>query len=103
MDGDTVRRALLNLVRNAGEAGARHVQVEVARVGDLLEFAVHDDGPGMEKAVADRVFDPFYTTRVRGTGLGLAIARQSLEDLGGSLVCETTPGAGTTFRVRVPA
>jgi len=102
MDGDTVRRALLNLVRNAGEAGAKHISVEVSRTNGTVQFAVRDDGPGMETAVAERVFDPFYSTRVRGTGLGLAIARQSLEDLGGSIVCETSPGAGTTFRVRLP-
>ncbi|MES2639140.1 MAG: ATP-binding protein [Myxococcota bacterium] len=103
MDGDTVRRALLNLVRNAGEAGARHIGIDVHREAGSLVFAVRDDGPGMEQEVADRVFDPFYSTRARGTGLGLAIARQSLEDLGGSITCETTPGAGTTFRIRVPA
>lgn len=103
MDGDTVRRALLNLVRNAGEAGARHIDIHVRKEAALLEFAVRDDGPGMEPSVAERVFDPFYTTRARGTGLGLAIARQSLEDLGGSLTCETAPGTGTTFRIRVPA
>ncbi len=102
MDGDTVRRALLNLVRNAGEAGARHIGIDVRRDGDTLEYVVHDDGPGMEPAVADRVFDPFYSTRARGTGLGLAIARQSLEDLGGSIACETTPGVGTRFRIRLP-
>ncbi|MDP2315388.1 MAG: ATP-binding protein [Pseudomonadota bacterium] len=103
MDGDTVRRALLNLLRNAGEAGAHHIRVHVQLDARTLEFEVHDDGPGMDPSVAERVFDPFFSTRVRGTGLGLAIARQSLEDLGGSLSCETAPGAGTIFRVRLPA
>lgn len=106
-DGDTVRRALLNLVRNAAEAGARTIHVELEHVPDAdgpgaVEIRVRDDGPGMEPAVAERVFEPFYSTRVRGTGLGLAIARQSLEDIGGTISCDTAPGRGTTFRIRLP-
>jgi signal transduction histidine kinase len=101
-DGDTVRRALLNLLRNAVEAGAHHVRVEVRLEGSYAVISVVDDGPGMDPAVAERVFDPFYSTRARGTGLGLAIARQSLEDLGGALTVETAPGAGSTFSLRIP-
>ncbi len=101
-DGDTVRRALLNLLRNAAEAGAHRVRVIVEHVGDAVELVVVDDGPGMEPAVAERVFEPFYSTRARGTGLGLAIARQSLEDIGATITCASTPGAGTRFRIRLP-
>lgn len=101
-DGDTVRRALLNLLRNAAEAGAHAVVLGVHRTAGAVELSVQDDGPGMEPSVAERVFDPFYSTRARGTGLGLAIARQSLEDLGASIRCETKPGEGTTFRIRLP-
>mgnify|MGYP003335654032 CR=1 FL=1 len=101
-DGDTVRRALLNLLRNAVEAGDHHVRVEVRLEGSYAVISVVDDGPGMDPAVAERVFDPFYSTRARGTGLGLAIARQSLEDLGGALTVETAPGAGSTFSLRIP-
>lgn len=101
-DGNTVRRALLNLLRNAGEAGAGHVEVRVTRESRAIELRVHDDGPGMESSVADRIFDPFFSTRARGTGLGLSITRQSVEDLGGTVRCETAPGAGTTFIVRIP-
>ena len=102
-DGDTVRRALLNLVRNAAQAGARHIRVIVyADASDAVEIAVEDDGPGMEPEVAERVFEPFYSTRARGTGLGLAIARQSLEDIGCSITCRTQVGAGTRFTIRIP-
>jgi signal transduction histidine kinase/HAMP domain-containing protein len=103
VDGDTLRRAILNLLRNAAEAGANRIVVHIRRDPDAIVYEVRDNGPGMEPAVAERIFDPFFSTRSRGTGLGLAIARQSLEDLGGSLTCETAPGKGTTFRVRLPA
>lgn len=102
IDGSAVRRALLNLVRNAGEAGAHRVLVRVGRDERALEIRVEDDGPGMDAAVAARVFDPFFTTRAKGTGLGLAITRQSIEDLGGTVVCTTSLGTGTTFTLRLP-
>ena len=64
--------------------------------------SVTDDGPGMDAVQVARIFEPFYTTKAKGTGLGLAISRQELEDIGGSLVCESVPGHGSTFRVTLP-
>ena len=64
--------------------------------------SVTDDGPGMDADQLARIFEPFYTTKAKGTGLGLAISRQELEDIGGSLVCESAPGRGSTFRVTLP-
>lgn len=102
VDGNVLRRTLLNLIRNAAEAEATQIEIELALDERCLTILVRDDGPGMPPAVAARIFDPFYTTRARGTGLGLAISRQSIEDLGGVMRCETAPGEGTTFRVEVP-
>lgn len=102
IDADLVRRALLNLVRNAREAGARTVTLRVRRGDAETTFEVTDDGPGMPPEVQARVFDPFFTTRPRGTGLGLAIARQGVEDAGGTIAVDSAPGRGTTFRVRLP-
>ncbi len=102
LDGNTVRRALLNLVRNAADAGARSIQVHVRRLPNGCTFVVEDDGPGMEPDVAARVFEPFFSTRARGTGLGLAITRQSIEDLGGAVKLETAPGQGTRFTLTLP-
>ncbi len=97
MHGEVLRRALLNLVRNAVEAGARTVDVEVRDTEDTVTVTVRDDGAGMSADVAGRIFEPFYTTRARGTGLGLAVVRQELEDVGGTITLETAPGTGTTF------
>jgi signal transduction histidine kinase len=102
-DGNAIRRSLLNLVRNAAEAGAKRVRVEVSVTESYVSWSVVDDGPGMAPDVAARVFDPFFSTRARGTGLGLAIARQDVEDLGGTLSVESTLGVGSTFRVVLPA
>lgn len=102
-DGNVLRRALLNLLRNAAEAGAHHLTLSVHVEERTLTCRVADDGPGMAPDVAARVFEPFYSTRTRGTGLGLAITRQSIEDLGGRLEMETAPGRGSTFTITLPA
>lgn len=103
LDGNALRRALHNLVRNAAEAGAKQISVAVLRPPGALEITVGDDGPGMPEDVSGRIFDPFFTTRAKGTGLGLAITRQIIEDLGGTIRCETHPGEGTRFVLRLPA
>jgi signal transduction histidine kinase len=105
VDGNALRRALHNLVRNAAEAGARAVTIEVTVAPDplaALVYRVADDGPGMESEVAARVFEPFFSTRARGTGLGLAITRQDVEDLGGTVRCDSAPGRGAVFTLAVP-
>jgi two-component system sensor histidine kinase FlrB len=100
MDGGVVRRALLNLLQNAAQAGAKHVVVRVAAVGEGVVLTVEDDGRGVPEAARSRLFEPFYTTRVDGTGLGLAIARQSIEDSGGTLTFR--PGSpGSVFEIRI--
>lgn len=102
IDGNVLRRALLNLLRNAAEAGAHRITVGVARDDAWLELRVTDDGPGMDAATTARVFEPFYSTKARGTGLGLAVTRQGVEDLGGVITVQSVAGVGTTFLIRVP-
>jgi signal transduction histidine kinase len=70
--------------------------------GSYAVLAVSDTGPGMDAEVRARVFEPFYTTKADGTGLGLAIVRQAAEAHGGSVEVESRPGAGATFRIRLP-
>lgn len=102
MDGDALRRALRNVVRNAVEAGATRIAVAVREEGAQLEVEVRDNGPGMPPEQVARAFEPFYTTKARGTGLGLAISRQELEEVDGSLLCESVAGEGTRFLLRLP-
>ena len=71
----------------------------------VSEIAIRDTGDGIPAAIRDKIYDPFFTTKQvgRGTGQGLAIVRSVVVDNhGGSLRFETTPGAGTTFFVRLP-
>jgi signal transduction histidine kinase len=97
-----LRRALHNLLRNAVEAGAHAIAIALSVEGAFLLVTVRDDGPGMGPEAAARAFEPFFTTKARGTGLGLAISRQEVEDVGGSLRCESESGKGSCFSVRLP-
>ena len=106
-----LRRLFLNLVSNAvklTEAG--EVAVTVLPPGDeegYVEVEVRDTGTGIAPAELHRVFDRFYRAdaareRSGGTGLGLAIARMIVDQHGGDIRAESTPGAGSTFTVRLP-
>lgn len=102
IDAEALRRTLHNLIRNAMEAGATSLRIHHRREADRVYIDVHDDGPGLGADEARRAFEPFYTTKAYGTGLGLAISRQEIEDVGGTLSCESSPGQGSTFHLELP-
>ena len=102
VDGNQLRQALLNVVRNAVEAAARHLRLSLSATDLEVHLALHDDGPGMTDEEVDRAFDPFFSTKASGTGLGLAITRQILEDHGGSIQVSSPPGQGTTLTLVLP-
>lgn len=113
-DGEGLRQALVNLLMNAVEAGAGAVDVRLSTDGQAADgqaadgqavIAVEDDGPGIPPELAERLFEPFATTRPagEGTGLGLAISRRLVEEMGGGLTLASAPGeAGARFRLTLP-
>jgi len=102
VDGNQLRQALLNVLRNAVEAHARHLRLEVSATAGEVHIALTDDGPGMTAGEIERAFDPFFSTKATGTGLGLAITRQILEDHEGTVRVLSEPGHGTTFVLVLP-
>lgn len=102
-DRDQLYRALANLVRNACEAGARHVTVRAWADAEVTVIEIADDGPGLPAKVQDKLFQAFAGSgRSGGTGLGLAIARELVRGHGGDIALQKTGAEGTVFRLSLP-
>lgn len=97
---------MLNLVRNAIEAMAssprRELTVGVTKTDGVATFIVADTGPGISPDVADRLFQPFITTKENGMGVGLSICRTIVESHGGRIVALPNAGGGTVFQFTLP-
>jgi signal transduction histidine kinase len=103
-DYDQCYRILLNLARNAHEAGAGRLRVAGDEVDGTVQLTVGDDGPGLPEVVRTHLFDEAPAKRpAGGSGLGLAIARELARNHGGELALLETGPAGTTFRIVLPA
>ncbi len=104
-DPDDLARALGNLLRNAAEAveagGLIVVRARPSREGGGGVIWVEDDGPGVPAEMADRVFEPFATTKHSGTGLGLAIVHQVAEAHGGRIRLRRSRLGGARFVLRI--
>ncbi len=110
VDADRLQQALLNLARNAIEAGARTLRLRTraehgARLGDHVGRGVRidvvDDGHGVAAELADTLFEPLVSGRPDGSGLGLAIAREIAHEHGGEIDHVSRPGE-TVFSLRLP-
>jgi signal transduction histidine kinase len=104
-DPGQIRHVVMNLIKNAvesmeGKPGI--VKIGVSERDAMLCLRISDEGPGIEPQDLVRVFQPFYSTKLRGFGLGLAACKQIVDAHGGKMEVESAPGKGTTFRVYLP-
>lgn len=121
--GELIQQMLLNLILNAADAMSGHGVITL-RTGllerapsdpvlpplggpPLVYLSVRDQGSGMSPEILPRIFEPFFTTKAfstrRGTGLGLSMVYEIAKELGYGLMVESSPGAGSTFTILVPA
>jgi signal transduction histidine kinase len=103
-DRDQLFRALLNLVRNAIEAGATYLAISAGPANEGgLAIDIADDGHGLPPRARDNLFRPFVgSARPGGTGLGLAIGREIARAHGGDLALVNSTTTGTIFRLTMP-
>lgn len=102
LDRQKMQQVLVNLLNNAHQSKATDITLSLLAHDQGLQIRVTDNGPGMDDAHLEKIFDPFYTTRAKGTGLGLALAKRVVEAHGGTLSVRSTVGAGTAFTIELP-
>ncbi|MGF1527241.1 MAG: ATP-binding protein, partial [Candidatus Competibacterales bacterium] len=117
VDKDQIQQVFSNLTLNARQAmaGGGHLYVSLKNAtrscgevpplppGRYLEATVRDEGPGIDPAHLERIFEPYFSTKATGNGLGLATAYAIVKSHGGHLGVQSTPGRGTSFVVHLPA
>lgn len=101
-----IEDVIINLVKNAQEAGGADWSLDISSCDDAegggVRVVVQDHGPGFDSTLAERIFDPTFSTKERGSGVGLSVSRQVVRDHGGQLSVDSEPGAGATFTVWLP-
>ncbi|MDH3728234.1 MAG: ATP-binding protein, partial [Myxococcales bacterium] len=104
-----LRRGVDNILRNAIQAvyrakptGGGQVLLRAYSIEESAFIDVLDNGPGIAREDWDRVFDPYYTTKVEGTGLGLAIVKKVVLEHGGEVSLDDAPEGGARFRIKLP-
>ena len=106
-DSMQIRQVLVNLLKNAIEAGSTKVTVRADMIQrgttPYVRILVRDDGEGITRERASSVFQPYNSTRDRGTGLGLAVVQRIIYDHRGRIWFESESGSGTVFYIDLPA
>jgi CheY-like chemotaxis protein len=108
-DVSQLKQVIINLVLNAVDAmencPKRRMQIGIQRNGDRILLVMADTGHGIRAEHLNRVFDPFFTTKgpKRGTGLGLSVCLSIIRQHGGDIGVDSAVGAGTSFRITLPA
>jgi len=126
VDEDKIQQTLINLIVNSVEAMPEGGDLYIA-TGVVIPFiypkshygekitdtpdvqhhqyaviSIRDTGAGIDRDKQDKIFNPFFTTKIDGTGLGLSTTRKIIEAHGGNIHFESRPDKGTTFRIELP-
>jgi len=102
-DCEAARIALLEIMRNAAEAGGKkEIRLKCALNRSSLRFIVEDQGPGVQEKDLEKIFLPFYTTRSRHVGIGLNIARKLAAKNGGTVKAQNNKSGGLTMALEMP-
>jgi two-component system, NtrC family, sensor kinase len=107
-DSSQLQQVFLNILSNAIDAIGKNGQVTVTTnstaQGNEILIAIADTGPGIPKALLDKIFDPFFSTKTigSGTGLGLSISYSIIEKLGGRILVASEEGKGAVFTIYLP-
>ncbi|MFW5489566.1 MAG: two-component system sensor histidine kinase NtrB [Desulfovibrio sp.] len=101
---ERLKQILINVVNNAFEAMPQGGKLTITTGLDreMASIKLSDSGLGIPEELLSNVFNPFFSTKEKGAGLGLPQSRKMLDEMGGEIVLQSTPGKGTTVTVRLP-
>lgn len=104
IDESSMKRALLNLIKNALEAmpDGGELKLETRKEKEGISIEIADTGMGIAKDIQGKIFEPYFTTRDSGSGLGLTVVYKVVREHGGDLHMDSHPGRGTIFRIMLP-
>ncbi|PCJ26641.1 MAG: hypothetical protein COA96_04800 [SAR86 cluster bacterium] len=105
-DREALFNAFANLVENSIQSAHRDdpkIQVSLSRSGSMYKIRVADNGPGIDDSIKEKIFDPFFSTRVGGTGLGLAVVLSAVRAHNGKIYIKSATKNGTVIEVLIPA
>jgi two-component system nitrogen regulation sensor histidine kinase NtrY len=106
LDGEQMRRVLINIFDNAVQAMNNSGKIDVTLHFDALSNIAHieiaDNGPGITSTYKERLFEPYFSTKKDGTGLGLPIASRVIKEHGGSISVRDNKPNGTIFILEIP-
>ncbi len=101
-----LQQVFLNLFLNAIDAmpdrGTLAVKTLYHAEKNSIQIAISDTGKGIDEELKDKIFQPFFTTKPKGTGLGLAITKRLIEQHGGDIYVDSSPGGGAVFNIFLP-
>lgn len=102
-DRDQLRQVMVNLLKNAVEAGATLITIRLSITDTTIRIEIENDGLPIATDIAPRIFTPFFTTRPQGSGIGLSLSRRLIIANGGSLSLSSTPDTiPTRFTLTLP-
>lgn len=101
-DYDKLKQVLINLIKNAYEAGAKNIRLKIKYNNNCLKIDVIDDGKGISKDDLTKVGNLFYTTKVDGTGIGVSLSKEIIKLHDGTLSYNSKINRGTTASLVLP-
>lgn len=105
-DPAQLQQVFLNLLLNAIDAmpngGEISVKTSYDTAANSIRINISDTGKGIDEETINKIFTPFFTSKLRGTGLGLSISKRLIEQHSGTISAKNNPGGGTTFQISIP-
>lgn len=101
-DADHLKRTLVNVIRNAFQANADKINVEVTKENKFCVIRISDNGMGISQDILPNIFEDNFTTKITGMGLGLSMAKKYIESINGKIIVEKADSTGSTFVISIP-